>query len=552
MSKYIFVSGGVISGIGKGVSAASIAFILKSYGKKITMIKADPYLNVDAGTMNPLEHGETFVLDDGFETDMDIGTYERFTNQSFTRPNSMTCGALFESVIKRERALGYQGKWVSVDHHIPNAAVKWFKDVSKKEKSDITIIEIGGTVGEIGNGLILEANKIMKLTNPKDVIHVHVAYLPVPPMLGEMKTKPAQMSVEELNKHAIHPDFIIARSELTLDDVRIEKLSRYCFLPKEHIIPGPDVKCIYDIPINFEKFDIGKKILHELGMKCGDNPLYSKWKRKASNIKKLKKDINIGIVGKYFKSGDFDLKDSYVSVLEAINHAGWDLDVKPIIHWIIPEDLEKGRKEINKLKSMDGIIVPQGWGARGSEGKIKTIKIAREQKIPYLGLCYGMQMAVIEYGRNVMGIKDATSEEIKPKSKNKVIHLMDNQKELLKKKKYGGTIRLGSWPCELDKKSTVYEYYKKFGNGLYSTLPVVNERHRHRYEFNNNYRDMYEKAGMHLCGKSPDDTLVEAIELPKKIHPFFVGTQYHPELKSRFLEAHPLFLAFISACMRKK
>ncbi|MDD4381854.1 MAG: CTP synthase, partial [Candidatus Dojkabacteria bacterium] len=529
-----------------------IAFILKSYGKRITMIKADPYLNVDAGTMNPLEHGETFVLDDGFETDMDIGTYERFTNQSFSRPNSMTCGAVFEDVIKRERALEYEGKWVSIDHHIPNAVVRWFEDVSRREKSDVTIIEIGGTVGEIGNGLLLEANKIMKLKNPKDVIHVHVAYLPVPPMLGEMKTKPAQMSVEELNKHAIHPNFIIARSELLLDDVRIEKLSKYCFLPKEHIIPGPDVDCIYDIPINFEKFNIGKEILHELGMKCGDNPLYSKWKRKAANIKKLKKKVNIGIVGKYFKSGDFDLKDSYVSVLEAIRHAGWDLDTNPIIHWIIPEDLEKGSTEEKKLKSMDGIIVPQGWGSRGSEGKIKAVKIAREAKIPYLGLCYGMQMAVIEYGRSVLGLKDANSEEINPKSKNYVIHLMDSQKELLKKKNYGGTIRLGSWPCKLDKESDTYDYYKKFGNGLYSTLPLVNERHRHRYEFNNEYRDMYEKAGMKLCGKSPDDMLVEAIELPKKIHPFFVGTQYHPELKSRFLEAHPLFLAFITACLKRK
>ena len=244
MSKYIFVSGGVISGIGKGVSAASIGFLLKSYGKKITMIKADPYLNVDAGTMNPLEHGETFVLDDGFETDMDIGTYERFTNQSFTRPNSMTCGAIFERVINKERALGYQGKWVSIDHHIPGEIVNWFEEVSKKEGSDITIIEIGGTVGEIGNGLILEANKMMKLANPNDVVHIHVAYLPVPPMLGEMKTKPAQMSVEELNKHAIHPDFIIGRSEVAMDDVRIEKLSKYCVVKASHVIPAPDVKSI--------------------------------------------------------------------------------------------------------------------------------------------------------------------------------------------------------------------------------------------------------------------------------------------------------------------
>ncbi|NMC08760.1 CTP synthase [Candidatus Microgenomates bacterium] len=552
MSKYIFVSGGVISGIGKGVSAASIGFLLKSYGKKITMIKADQYLNVDAGTMNPLEHGETFVLDDGFETDMDIGTYERFTNQSFTRPNSMTCGAIFERVINKERALGYQGKWVSIDHHIPGEIVNWFEEVSKKEGSDITIIEIGGTVGEIGNGLILEANKMMKLANPNDVIHIHVAYLPVPPMLGEMKTKPAQMSVEELNKHAIHPDFIIGRSEVALDDVRIEKLSKYCFVKASHVIPAPDVKCIYDIPINFEKFDFGKKILKSLGLRSKDNPLYSKWKKKVEGIKKLKQEVNIGIVGKYFKSGNFDLKDSYVSVLEAVNHSCWEFGIKPNIHWIVSDELEKNPNMLEELGKLDGIIVPQGWGSRGSEGKIMAIKYVRENKIPYLGLCYGMQMAVVEYARNVLNLKDANSEEINPKSKNKVIHLMDSQKKLIEKKEYGGTIRLGSYPCAVDLKSLLYSTYKKYGNGLYHTLPDIDERHRHRYEFNNEYRELFEKSDMKLVGKSPDGLLIEAVEISKEKHPFFIGTQYHPELKSRFLEPHPLFLGFVKACMKKK
>ncbi|MHC1716785.1 MAG: CTP synthase [Candidatus Dojkabacteria bacterium] len=552
MSKYIFISGGVISGIGKGITAASLGFILKSYGKKITMIKADPYLNVDAGTMNPLEHGETFVLDDGFETDMDIGTYERFTNQSFARPNSMTCGAIFENVIHKERALEYEGKWVSIDHHIPSAIVKWFEDVSRNEGSDITIIEVGGTVGEIGNGLILQANKTMKLANPKDVIHIHVAYLPVPPMLGEMKTKPAQMSVEELNKHAIHPDFLIARSEVTLDDVRIVKLSKYCFVPSTNVIPAPDVSCIYDIPINFEKFDFGKKVLKSLSLKSKENPLYLKWKKKVQKIKTLKKSVNIGIVGKYFKSGSFDLKDSYVSVLEAINHSCWELGIKPNIHWIIAEDLEKDPKSIKKLKDMDGIIVPQGWGSRGSEGKIKAIEYVRKNKIPYLGLCYGMQMAVIEYARNVLHIKDANSEEIDSKAKDKVIHLMDNQKDNIKDKRYGGTIRLGSYPCIVDENSLLFSTYKKYGNGLYHLLPNIEERHRHRYEFNNEYREVFEKSDMKLVGKSPDDCLVEAVELSKKVHPFFIATQYHPELKSRFLEPHPIFTGFIKACIEKR
>ncbi len=552
MSKYIFISGGVISGIGKGITAASLGFILKSYGKKITMIKADPYLNVDAGTMNPLEHGETFVLDDGFETDMDIGTYERFTNQSFSRPNSMTCGAVFQSVISKERALEYQGKWVSIDHHIPGAVVEWFEDVSKAEGSDITIIEVGGTVGEIGNGLILQANKMMKLKNPKDVIHVHVAYLPVPPKLGEMKTKPAQMSVEELNKHAIHPDFIVARSEQTLDTVRIDKLSRYCFIPSANVIPAPDVECIYEIPINFEKFDFGKKVLKALSLREKDSPLYLKWKKKVSKIQSLKKEIDIGIVGKYYKSGDFDLKDSYVSVLEAINHSSWEFGVKANIHWIVAEDLEANPKDLQKLKEMDGIIVPQGWGCRGCEGKISAIKYVRENKIPYLGLCYGMQMAVIEYARNVLKIVDATSEEINPKGKNLVIHLMEEQKDLMKAKKYGGTIRLGSYPCVVEKQSKLFKTYKKYGNGMFAKLPNIDERHRHRYEFNNQFRELFSKSDMKLVGRSPDDTLVEAVELSEKVHPFFIATQYHPELKSRFLEPHPLFLGFVNACLERK
>lgn len=551
MSKYIFISGGVISGIGKGVSASSIAFLLKSYGKKVTLLKADPYINIDAGTMNPLEHGETFVLEDGFETDMDIGTYERFTNQSFTRPNSMTLGAVLDSVIKKERALEYDGRWVSLDHHVPENVVQWIEEVAKNDGAEITIIEIGGTVGEIANGLMLAANKAMKLKNPDDVIHIHVTYLPIPCMLGEMKTKTAQISVQLLNSHAIHPDFIIARSELPLDQERIEKLSKYCFLPTNHIISAPDVDCIYDIPLNFEKENVGKEILKSLNLKGKDISLITSWKKKVKKIKNPKREIDIGIVGKYYKSGNFDLKDSYVSVLEALCHACWEFSLKPNIHWIVADDLENSKKGLKDLAKMDGIIVPQGWGSRGSEGKIKAIKYVRENNIPYLGLCYGMQMATIEYARNVLGIKDANSEEVNPKSSNHVIHLMKEQQELIKNKEYGGTIRLGAWPCKIEKGSLIYDLYKKYGNTLYSTLPVVNERHRHRYEFNNEYRDVFEKSDFKLVGKSPDGMLVEAIELPKDIHPFFVGTQYHPELKSRFLEAHPLFMGFVEASMRE-
>lgn len=551
MSKYIFVSGGVISGIGKGISAASIAFILKSYGYKITMIKADPYLNVDAGTMNPLEHGETFVLEDGFETDMDIGTYERFVNESFSRPNSMTCGAILEKVIKDERSLAYDGKWVSLDYHVPDEIITWLKNVSKNSKTDITIVEIGGTVGEIGNGLFLEANKIMKIQNPNDVLHVHVSYLPVPGTLGEMKSKPVQISTQLLNAHGLHPDFLIARSKDGLDDVRREKLSRYCFVPMENVISAHDVDSIYDVPVNFEESNVGKNILKKFGLKPKKTDLMKVWMKKTQRMRKLKKEVNIGIVGKYFKSGKFDLKDSYVSVLEAINHASWDLGVKTIIHWISADDFSKNNGLQKELLKMDGIVVPQGWGSRGAEGKIRAVQIARESKIPYLGLCYGMQMAVIEYARNVLGIKDANSQEVNPKSKDLVIHLMESQKKLLKDGKFGGTIRLGAWPCKIEEGSLLESLYIKYSNTLFHNLPTVMERHRHRYEFNNEYQERLERAGLIFSGKSPDGNLIEAIELSKKNHPFFLATQYHPELKTRFIEPHPIFMGFIKAAIKK-
>jgi CTP synthase len=551
MSKYIFVSGGVISGIGKGITSASIAFLLKSQGLKITMIKADPYLNVDAGTMNPLEHGETFVLEDGFETDMDIGTYERFVNESFSRPNSMTCGAVLDKVIKDERSLAYDGKWVSLDYHVPDEIIHWIEDVAKKSKADVTVIEIGGTVGEIGNGIFLEANKIMKSRNPEDVLHIHLSYLPLPPTLGEMKSKPVQISTQILNSHGILPDFIIARSEQGIDDVRIEKLSTYCLVKQDHIVSAPDVDYIYEVPVNYSKYDIGKKIVKELGLKTKKTDMLEMWEKKMNKIKGIKKELNVGIVGKYFKSGKFDLKDSYVSVLEAIDHACWEQGYKANINWFVADNLDE--KNLRKeLKKLDGVIVPQGWGSRGAEGKIKAIEIIRKERIPYLGLCYGMQMAVIEFARNVLDIQDANSEEVNSKTKNPVIHLMENQKKNLKNNNYGGTIRLGAWPCKIQKGSLLEEMYTKYSNDLYKDMPIVDERHRHRYEFNNDYREEFENAGLVLSGRSPDDKLIEAVELPKSVHPFFIGTQYHPELKTRFLAPHPLFMGFVNACVKNK
>jgi CTP synthase len=462
----------------------------------------------------------------------------------------MTCGAVLDKVIKDERSLAYEGKWVSLDYHVPDEIVTWIEDVSKKAKADVTVIEIGGTVGEIGNSLFLEANKIMKARNYEDVLHVHLSYLPLPPTLGEMKSKPVQISTQMVQSHGILPDFLIARSEMGIDEVRIEKLSTYCLVPKENIVSADDVEYIYEVPVNYSKYDLGNKIVKKLGLKTKKTDVLEKWTKKVDRIHSIKKELNIGIVGKYFKSGKFDLKDSYVSVLEALDHACWEQGYSANVKWFVADNLDEKtlRKE---LLEMDGVIVPQGWGSRGAEGKISAIKIIREEKIPYLGLCYGMQMAVIEFARNMLNLKDANSEEVDPKTSNPVIHLMEEQKKFLKNKNFGGTIRLGAWPCKVMEGSLLSELYLDYSNELFDSLPVVQERHRHRYEFNNLYRDQFIKAGLILSGQSPDGQLVEAIELAKKVHPFFVATQYHPELKSRFLAPHPLFMGFVKACKRK-
>ena len=559
MAKYIFISGGVISGIGKGVTAASIGFILKSYGYKITMIKADPYLNVDAGTMNPLEHGETFVLEDGFETDMDIGTYERYTGELFTRENSMTLGAVLDRVIKNERALAYDGKWVSMDFHVPHTIISWLNDVAIQKEADIVIVEIGGTVGEVGNQIFLEANRVMKVKHHEDVMHIHLSYLPVPDSLGEMKSKPVQISTKLLNMAGINPDMIIARSDTEMDEIRIQKLSQYCTVEPEAIIPAPNVNNIYQIPINFEGRNMGKIICKALHIEPKETTLLTKWTEKYKNIALLPDaggKVKIGIVGKYFKSGKYYLKDSYVSVLEAINHAAWEQNVTPEIHWIIADELEQTPELVEELKSYDGVIVPQGWGNRGAEGKIKAIEYVRVNKIPYLGLCYGMQMASIEFARNVLGIKDANSEEVDETSKNQVIHMMESQRENVAKKSFGGTIRLGAYPCVVKTGSILDQMYTKYGNGQYvkpkTGKYVIAERHRHRFEFNNEYRKQMEAAGLIVSGVSPDSSLVEAIELQATVHPYFVATQYHPELKTQFLHPHPLFRGFIEACLERQ
>lgn len=548
-TKYIFVSGGVISGLGKGITAASIALLLKAAGFKVAPIKADPYLNLDAGTMNPIIHGETFVTEDGLEADQDLGHYERFTDLNLTRLNYMTAGQVYLTVIEKERRLEYEGLCVETIPHIPQEIIKRLKVLAAAAQADFVILEIGGTVGEYQNSMFLEAARELVLKQPKDVLNVHVAYLPLPPSLGELKSKPVQTSVQLLHMAGIQPDIIIGRAVKEIDKTRKEKIATFCSIAVEDIFSNPDLSSIYQVPEFLENQGLTNRILDKFGLKRRSSDL-SNWHIFNQKILSAKRRVKVGIVGKYFRSGDFSLEDSYVCVMEAVKQACWWNGVAAAITWIDSLDVEKnGTDEV--LSDFDGLIVPQGWGSRGIEGKIATAGFARVNKIPYLGLCFGMQMAAIEFARNVCKLNGANSEEVNPKTKHPIIHIMPHQKEYLKKRQYGATMRLGAWPCVLKKGSLIYDIYNKWIklgiNSLYK-LPEIPERHRHRYEFNNKYRPAFEKQGMVFSGESPDGMLVEAIELPN--HPFFVGTQFHPEFKGRPLNPHPLFLEFIAACIK--
>lgn len=549
-TKFIFVSGGVISGLGKGIVASSISLLLKSAGFTVAPIKADPYLNLDAGTMNPIIHGETFVTEDGLETDQDLGHYERFVDQNLTRLNYMTAGQVYLSVLERERRLEYDGICVETIPHIPQEIIRRLNILAKNSKADFVILEIGGTVGEYQNAMFLEAARELQLKQPKDVLNIHVAYLPLPPSLGELKSKPVQMSVQAMHTAGIQPDIIIGRAVKEMDQTRKEKIAIFCSIDTRDIFSDPDLPTIYQVPEYLEAQGITERILLKLGLTKRSSDL-SKWHIFNQKILGSKKKVKIGIVGKYFRSGDFSLEDSYVCVIEAVKQAAFWNDTIPEITWIDSIDVEKkGARVI--LSDFDGLIVPQGWGSRGVEGKIETARYARENKVPYLGLCFGMQIACIDIARNVCGLTDANSEEVDPSTENPIIHIMPNQKEYLAKRQYGATMRLGAWPCVLKKGSIVYDAYKKWTelhiNSLFK-LPEVMERHRHRYEFNNKYKKMFEEKGIVFSGVSPDGMLVESIELTK--HPFFIGTQFHPEFKARPLNAHPLFLEFITACKNK-
>ena len=538
-----------MSGVGKGVSTAAIGKILQSKGYKVTAIKIDPYVNVDAGTMNPIEHGEVFVTKDGTECDQDLGNYERFLDEDLTTENYITTGRVYQSVINRERNLEYGGKCVEVVPHIPNEVISRINNAAKKTRADFILIEIGGTIGEYQNLLFLEAARMIKLHNPKDVVFILVSYLPVPHMIGEMKTKPTQYAVRTLNSSGIQPDIIIARSEVPIDQPRKRKISIFCNVQEEDVISSPDLESIYEIPVNFENDDLGKIILKKFGIRSKKKDLKD-WRRLANTIKNLKKKVKIGIVGKYFETGDFVLADSYISVIEAIKHASYFNKVKPELTWLSSELYEKNQNKLRELREFDGIIVPGGFGSRGTEGKIKAIGYCRRNKIPYLGLCFGLQLAVVEFARNVCGMKDANTTEIIKHCKYPVIDVMPDQKALLQEKKYGATMRLGDYLCLVKKGTVAYQsYFKaKWGKPNKKQDLVITERHRHRYELNNEFRKDLEKRGLVMSGVNPERDLVEIIEI--KNHPFFVASQFHPEFKSRPLNPHPLFREFIKACLK--
>ena len=509
------------------------------------------YLNLDAGTMNPLEHGEVFVTDDGLETDQDLGHYERFLNQNLTKHNYITMGRIYYDVITKERGLGYGGKCVEGHVQIPEEIIKRIKDVAKLDNANIVLIEVGGTVGEYQNMMFFEAIRRMKQKDHNNVFLVHVVYLLVPPFLGEMKTKPAQASIYDLYKLGLQPNFVVCRSQIEMDDRRKKALAFNTGVREENIIANPDTDTIYKTPLKFLEQDMDKKLLKEMGLKRKNKDL-EEWKKTLDTAQSAKKEVKIAITGKYFKSGSFSLEDAYVCVIEALKHASWNLKTKPVIRWFDVESFEneKDKKILEKeLLTYDGIIVPQGWGSRGVEGKIKVVEFARKNKIPYLGLCFGMQMAVIEYARNVCSMTGANSTEVNPETPYPVIHVMPEQEKYLREKNYGGTIRLGSWPCKIAKNTLIGKSYLKYAPD-YISHNEIQERHRHRYEVNNEFIKQLQEYGLIISGTSPDGKLVETIELPKNSHPFFVGTQFHPEYKSRLLRPHPLFISFIFAAAK--
>jgi len=547
-TKYIFVSGGVISGIGKGTTSASIGLLLKSAGYRVAPIKFENYLNIDAGTINPIEHGDPFLCEDGTEGDMDIGSYEKFLNEDMGADSFVTIGKIYKTVIDRERRFEYNGEDVEAIPHVTDEIIRRIENVAQKRDADIVLIELGGTAGEYQNVLYYEASRILTLRKPGDVLHIHVSYVPTPSHLGEPKTKPTQLSVKTLNSMGIQPDFIVARSEKYIDQRRRERFALFCNMKPEDIITNPDVSSIYEIPLILHQQGMDEKIMRKLSLPIR-KPNLAAWEKLIDRVRaKKKRQIEIAIVGKYFGTGEYQLKDSYAALLDAIDHAAVQAGVEVKNHWIDAGKIEKeGTKLIGKP---DGIIVPIGWGERGAEGMIAAASYARKNKIPYLGLCYGMQLCVIAFARDVLGWKDANSEENSKTTKHPVIHLMPAQKEVMARRAYGGTMRLGSWEAIVKKGTRAYDVYDKYDGFTDKKTGLTAERHRHRYEFNDDFVKEFEKAGLIISARSKVENLAEIVELPKNKHPFYMGTQGHPEYKSRPLTPHPIFMAFVEACKK--
>jgi len=540
MVNYIIVTGGVISGLGKGITTASIGKILVNHGYKVTAIKIDPYINFDAGTLRPTEHGEVWVTEDGGEIDQDLGHYERFLDINIPKCNNITTGQVYSAVIEKERNGKYLGKTVQPIPHVTDEIKRRIRTPEEYAKFDFVLVEIGGTVGDYENVLFLEAVRQMKHEGEK-VLYVHVTYVPVLKSLGEAKTKPTQHSVKLLREIGIQPDFIITRSEKPLDDVRKEKIALFCNVSGDDVISDSNIDNVYSVPLMFEQQGLCKKILKKLGLRKEENDLNT-WKNYITKIRKLDKKIKIGIVGKYFDIGAFKLSDSYISVIEAVKHAAWNNNVRPEIEWIDSKIFEKQPRKIVNLRKVDAIIVPGGFGLSGVEGKITTIKYARENRIPYLGLCLGMQLAVVEYARNVCGLKGANTTEVEKNTPYPVIDFIPDQVKIVTESRYGATMRLGAYPAVLTEGSLIRK--------LYDNQNKVYERHRHRYEVNPQYIEPLEKNGLLFSGRSPDGILMEFMELPG--HPYFTATQAHPEFKSRPMKPAPLFDGLLKAAKKKK
>lgn len=529
MAKYVFVTGGVCSGLGKGITASSIALLLKAKGYKVFMQKFDPYMNVDPGTMSPIQHGEVFVTADGCETDLDLGHYERFIDEELNYTSNITNGKIYSSVIEKERRGDFLGATIQIVPHISNEIKNKIYEASTTSKADIIITEIGGTVGDIESSVMMESLRQIRLElGRENSLFVHTTLVPYLYGSNELKTKPTQNSIIELRRLGIQPDIVVTRASIDLGEAVKKKIALFGSIPVENIIEAKDVPNIYQIPLNFHNQNIEEIILKQFGLKVTESNL-SYWEELIHNVENLNENIEIALVGKYV-----ELEDAYLSVKEALKSAGYQYKTRVNINWVDSESIEKDGIDLKEVfKNSKGILVPGGFGSRGIEGKILACQYARENKIPYLGICLGMQIAVIEFARHVCKLEDASSTEFKENCPNPVIDLMANQKSVINK---GGTLRLGNYTCKLVKNTLAYQDYKK---------DVIQERHRHRYEFNNDYRELLEKNGMVFSGINPESNLVEIIEIPS--HPHFIASQFHPEFKSRPTNPHPLFLSFIKA-----